>query len=102
MLVRLTDPNGRLVLLETTNIVAVRPYSDDRSIIETTAARGTSRTILVLGSVDEIAKLLSRRTPSAVFQASVRRHPKRPHLVVHEGGGGGSAAPKGGDDNGTS
>jgi len=94
MLVRLTAANGRLILLETTNIVAVRPYSEAVSVVETTAARGPSRTIAVLGSIDEVAKLLNRRTPSAVLQPNRRRRPMRPHLVVHEGGRQSASSPQ--------
>ena len=86
MPVRLTGSNGRPILLETTNIIAVRPYSETVSIIETTAARGSSRAIAVLGSIDEVAQHLSRRTPSVVLQAGRRRRPTRPIFVVHEGG----------------
>lgn len=98
MLVRLTGSNGRPILLETTNIVAVRPYSDAVSIIETTAARGPSRTIAVLGSLDEVARLLSRRTPSAVPQLRRRRSPARPRFVVHEGGRRGASSRQEDDD----
>jgi hypothetical protein len=97
MLVRLTDSNNRLILLETTNVVAVRPYSDELSIVETTAARGTSRTLTVLGSIDELAKLLSRRKPSPVFRTAHTPNRRGPHLVVHEGGRG-EAVQAGKDD----
>jgi hypothetical protein len=86
MLVHLTATNGRPILLETTNIVAVRPYSEAISLIETTAARGSSRTIAVRGSLYEIARALSRRTPSTELRAGRRRRPTRPIFVVHEGG----------------
>jgi len=53
MLVRLTD--NRPVAVETTNVIAERYYKDEVTIVVTDAARGTGRTIMVPGSVDDIA-----------------------------------------------
>ena len=53
MLVRLTD--NRPVAVETTNVIAERYYKDEVTIFVTDAARGTGRTIMVPGSVDDIA-----------------------------------------------
>jgi hypothetical protein len=86
MLVRLTDSANRPVAVETTNVVAVRYHKDEVTIVVTNAARGTSRTIMVLGSVDEVARILSRRSFLAT-RSGLNSSPG-PHLIVYEGGRG--------------